>query len=65
VAIDEMQYDMLTILQERLTLHDLMERLQPLFYEEVLQENYDLIYNLVMIKLKHLLHHRCLFIKNN
>jgi hypothetical protein len=63
VVIDEMQYDMLAIFKERLTLHELIEGLQPVFCEEDLKENYDIIYQVVMIRLKHLLHHKCIYIQ--
>ena len=62
VGIDELEYDMLIILQDGLALDALIARLRSLFYEEDLKEHFDLIYDLLLLKLRYLLHHRCIFI---
>ncbi|HEX6432055.1 MAG TPA: DUF6734 family protein [Niastella sp.] len=62
VGIDDLEFEMLTILKDGMSLHALIEKLHPLFYEEDIRQNFDIIYDLLLLKLQHLLHHRCIFV---
>jgi hypothetical protein len=63
IVIDELNYNILTILKIPMPFKDLLKKLECCFTIEEIKNDYATIYELVLIKLKYLFHNKCIFIK--
>jgi hypothetical protein len=63
IILDELNYNILTILKMPMPLRNLLKELECCFTIDEIKNDYDIIYELVLIKLKYLFHNKCIFIK--
>lgn len=65
ILIDELDYNIMLLLETPLTLKSLLNELEPCFTQDEIKDNYALVYEPILRKLKHLFHSKCIFLEGS
>lgn len=64
IVIDDLTYNILFLLEEPLSLEELLNKIQICFNKMELQNEADVIYELILLKLKYLSQNKCVFMRD-
>lgn len=62
MILDNLSYNILEILDQPMSVSQLLSELEVCFSVEEIKNNYDTFYKLILLKLKHLYYNRCIFL---